>query len=83
MSSRVAVSAWYNRKYPNAGLALLTPEVVHYDHADTVIERCAEVLTTAHVAHPERFISHPPPPLGPPRVAYINRPAEDQESSQT
>ena len=64
------------------GIALLTPEMVHYGHVNTVLDQRADVLTAAYRAHPDRFIHHPPVPQQPSSVAYINRPTDVDPASQ-
>jgi putative transposase len=53
---------WYNTKHRHQGIALLTPEIVHYGRAETVIAARQEVLQAAYAAHPERFVHKPPTP---------------------
>ena len=40
--------------------------------ADNVLAGRQAVLTAAHAAHPERFVLHPPRPLGLPSEVWIN-----------
>lgn len=57
--------AWYNREYHHAGNSLLTPEIVHCGLDQQVTEQRQQlVLLSAYLAHPERFVRHPPQPLG-------------------
>ncbi|NQS98156.1 MAG: hypothetical protein HQ591_06870 [candidate division Zixibacteria bacterium] len=35
---------WYNLEYRHTGIGLLTPNMVHYGKAETVIEKRNEVL---------------------------------------
>lgn len=65
---------WYNDEHRHWGLGLLTPEVVHFGRAPAVLEARAQTLTAAYVAHPERFVQHPPRPLTLPEAVYINPP---------
>ena len=56
---------WYNTEHRHAGIAMLTPETVHYGRAQTVLEQRRRVLHGAWLRHPERFVDGPPqhPPL--------------------
>jgi putative transposase len=53
-------SPWYNPEHRHHGIALLTPEMVHYGRADAVIAARQEVPNAAYAAHPERFVRKPP-----------------------
>ncbi len=73
---------WYNTEHHHSGLALLTPEVVHYGRTVEVLAARQQVLTAAWDAHPERFVRRPPVPASPPDAVWINppRPASEEES---
>ena len=66
--------AWYNRRHHHSGLGLLTPYVVHHGLAAETTTRRQGVLTTAYLAHPERFVMAAPVSPPPPTAAWINRP---------
>jgi putative transposase len=70
---------WQNHEHHHWGLGLLTPATVHHGQADAVLARRQAVLTAAQVAHPERFVRHPPRPLPLPREVWINPPADGPE----
>ena len=53
---------WYNGEHRHGGISMLTPEQVHFGHADQVIARRKAVLREAWAAHPERFVSGQPKP---------------------
>lgn len=72
---------WYNLEHHHWGLALLTPAQVHYGHVDTVIDHRQRVLDAAHAAHPERFIRDRPTARRPPDEAWINRPPQEDNST--
>ncbi len=72
---------WYNTEHRHQGIALLTPETVHYGRAETVIAARQEVLQAAYAAHPERFVRNPPVPLPLPQAVWINPPSKDEEQS--
>jgi putative transposase len=65
---------WQNHEHHHFGLGLLTPAVVHAGQADAVLAARQLVLNTAHAAHPERFVHHPPRPLPLPTEVWINPP---------
>lgn len=65
---------WYNEVHRHSGVALMTPEAVHYGHADGLQEVRARALLEAYQAHPERFVNGAPRPWPLPTAAWINRP---------
>ncbi len=72
---------WYNTEHRHQGIALLTPETVHYGRAETVIAARQEILQAAYAAHPERFVRKPPNALPLPEAVWINPPSQDEEQS--
>jgi putative transposase len=70
---------WQNHEHHHWGLGLLTPATVHFGRANAVLAGRQAVLTAAHAAHPERFVRHPPRPLGLPTAVWINPPADRPE----
>jgi len=65
---------WYNQGHRHTGISLLTPEMVHYGRADTIIQSRQNVLTAAYEAHPERFVRKMPLHKPLPEAAWINPP---------
>ena len=65
---------WYNHEHHHSGIALLTPEMLHYGMAGEVIELRQQVLDQAYARNPERFVHARPkhPPL--PTAVWINPP---------
>jgi putative transposase len=65
---------WYNHEHHHSGIALLTPEMLHYGMAGEVIEQRQQVLDQAYARNPERFVrarpKHPPQPT----AVWINPP---------
>ena len=51
--------AWYNHQHHHSGIALLTPEMLHYGMAGKVIEQRQQVLDAAYARNPERFTHAP------------------------
>jgi len=69
---------WYNRRHHHSGIALLTPETVHYGRAQAVLAARQAVLQQAYAAHPERFRGRVPRPLALPPAVWINPPAPNE-----
>jgi putative transposase len=65
---------WYNHEHHHSGLALMTPDTVHFGQADTVYQRRQQVLAAAYAAHPERFVRGKPTPSPLPKEVWINKP---------
>jgi len=70
---------WYNTEHHHSGIALLTPEMLHYGIAEEVIEQRQKVLDAAYARTSERFThahpKHPPQPnacwIKPPKPATV------------
>jgi putative transposase len=73
---------WYNREHRHAGIAMMTPQAVHYGHAAQLHQARAAVLAGAYAAHPERFVRKPPAPTPLPVAVWINRPEPTAEAAQ-
>jgi len=67
---------WYNTAHRHSGIAMMTPEQVHYGRSGIVLERRAKVLAEAFNAHPERFVAGMPQPQELPGAVWINPPLE-------
>ena len=65
---------WYNSEHYHSGIAMVTPESLHYGRAGQVIAARAQVLSIAHAAHPARFVRHAPVPQPLPTAVWINPP---------
>jgi putative transposase len=65
---------WYNTEHRHSAIGLLTPEMVHYKRTATIIDARQSVLTSAYVAHPERFVHRAPTPPSVPTTVWINPP---------
>jgi putative transposase len=70
---------WYNGDHHHNGIALLTPEIVHYGKAEAVTSQRQIVLASAFDAHPERFVHGRPVPPSLPKAAWINKPKVESE----
>jgi putative transposase len=73
---------WYNIEHRHSGLGMLTPADVHFGRAARRVEDRAQVLVTAHQAHPERFVRGVPVPPPAPTEVWINKPATQERSAQ-
>jgi putative transposase len=67
---------WYNHQHYHSGIGLMTPASVHYGVADAVRQQRNQVLQTAYLAHPERFVNGPPVAPALPDAVWINQPQE-------
>jgi putative transposase len=65
---------WYNQEHHHSGIALLTPEMLHYGMAAEVIRQRQQVLNQAYARNPERFVRARPKPLPQPTAVWINPP---------
>jgi putative transposase len=66
---------WYNEEHRHSGLGLLTPAMVHYGQAESILRQRQEVLDVAYQLHPELFVRSAPKPPALPSEVWINRPA--------
>jgi len=69
---------WYNHEHHHSGIALLTPEMLHYGTAGEVIRQRQQVLNGAYARNPERFVKACPKPLPQPTAVWINPPVPAQ-----
>jgi putative transposase len=66
---------WYNNEHRHSGIALMTPEQVHYGMTPQVQENRARTLNQAFIRHPERFKGTIPKPLSISEAVWINKPS--------
>ncbi len=69
---------WYNRSHRHSGIAMLTPEQLHYGEAEAILEHRQRVLDAAYRAHPERFVGGPPRVDEVPKEVWINPPTKPE-----
>ena len=69
---------WYNHEHYHSGIGLLTPESVHYGHAQAVTQARQVTLLNAYQAYPERFVNKSPQPPTLPTAVWINPPKPTQ-----
>jgi putative transposase len=67
---------WYNTEHHHSGIALLTPEMVHYGLDEEVTANRNVTLARAYRLHPERFVRKQPEPPKLPTAVWINPPAQ-------
>jgi putative transposase len=67
---------WYNEEHRHSGLGLLTPAMVHYGQAESVLQQRQAVLDVAYQLHPERFVRSAPKPPQLPSEVWINKPSQ-------
>jgi len=72
---------WYNTEHRHGGIALLTPEDVHFGRAPRVLAQRQRVLDAAFKDHPERFPKGRPIVPALPTAVYINPPAKTESST--
>jgi putative transposase len=65
---------WYNDEHRHGGIALLTPQDVHYGRARDVLQARYILRLAAYNAHPERFVNGPPRLPELPVAVWINPP---------
>ena len=71
---------WYNDQHCHSGIALLTPSMVHFGQAPTVLTQRQLVLDAAYLAHPERFVRKAPTVQPLPDMVWINKPVSSDSS---
>ncbi len=67
--------SWYNKEHHHSGIALMTPEQVHYGTAERIYQIRATVLSAAFEENPIRFRGKIPVPRRLPEAAWINKPS--------
>jgi len=65
---------WYNTEHRHSGIAMLTPECVHYGRAEEVVAARQRVMAAAYAKNPERFVRGGTRSLPLPQAAWINPP---------
>jgi len=66
--------AWYNTEHRHSGIAMVTPENVHYNNHQEVLNDRARTLAAAWLRHPERFVKGMPAVRKVPSEVWINNP---------
>jgi putative transposase len=65
---------WYNRVHRHSGIALMTPETVHFGSAAGLTQQRCVTLDAAFAAHPNRFKRRRPQPPKLHTAVWINPP---------
>jgi putative transposase len=65
---------WYNNEHRHSGIAMLTPEMVHYNYVNEVLEKRNRVYQRAYQSNPERFVNGVPKAKLPDNEVWINKP---------
>jgi transposase InsO family protein len=68
---------WYNDAHRHSGIALMTPQTVHYGNATMLTAQRTITLDAAFAAHPNRFKRRAPKPPTLPSAAWINPPKKE------
>ena len=74
---------WYNTVHRHSGIALMTPQAVHYGSAVALTQQRAVTLDAAFAANPNRFKGTAPKPPALPTAAWINPPKKKRTSITT
>lgn len=72
---------WYNKEHRHSGIALMTPEQVHYGLADEIHQHRSMILQSAFVKYPGRFKYKMPVPETLPKAVWINKPSTEKLES--
>ena len=65
---------WYNTEHRHGGIAMLTPDDVHHNRTQSVLEQRGRTLQAVWTRHPERFVRGIPQPDPLPQAVWINPP---------
>jgi len=65
---------WYNKQHYHSGIGFLTPESVHYEFAENILENRKKVLLDAFEKNPKRFRFKKPKLENLPKSVWINKP---------
>ena len=66
--------SWYNTEHRHSGIAMLTPDSVHYNQYEKVLNARSIILFNAYMDHPERFVKGVPSVELVPKEVWINKP---------
>jgi putative transposase len=70
---------WYNTQHRHSGIAMLTPEHVHYNSHQDVLNARSSTLLKAYQIHPERFVKGVPKIQKVPTAVWINKPISKEQ----
>ena len=69
-----AFFSWYNTEHRHSGIAMLTPDNVHYNQYENILNARSTILLNAYMDHPERFVKGVPSVKQVPKEVWINKP---------
>ena len=69
---------WYNKDHRHSGIALMTPQQVHYGKSKKVFKFRSQVLLEAFQKNPIRFKGKMPKPYKLTEAVWINRPPTEE-----
>lgn len=69
--------SWYNISHKHSGIAMLTPENVHYNNINEVISQRQKVMDDVYNNYPQRFVKGVPIIKKPDNQVWINKPQMD------
>lgn len=69
---------WYCTEHHHSGIAMLTPESVHYGTYPQILTARSQTLQQAYIEHPERFVRGMPKVEDLPKQVWINKPATEE-----
>jgi putative transposase len=72
--------SWYNLEHKHSGIAMLTPQAVHYHLTDESLAQRQCVLNDAFARHPERFKYIAPTVTPLPTSVWINAPIQTHDA---
>jgi putative transposase len=73
---------WYNFNHRHSGIAMLTPQQVHYGKFQETLDRRSTTLVNAYLEHPERFVRGVPAIKQVPTEVWINKPNVKEQNAQ-
>lgn len=65
---------WYNTEHRHSGIAMLTPQQVHYGSFQQTLDQRSVALVNAYLEHPERFVKGVSEVKQVPTEVWINKP---------
>lgn len=68
---------WYNTSHKHSGIAMLTPENVHYDNIDEIVSKRQQVMNEVFKKHSQRFVKGVTVIKRPDNQVWINKPITD------
>jgi len=68
---------WYNTNHKHSGIAMLTPENVHYDNIEEIVSKRQIVMNEVYKKHSQRFVKGITIIKKPDAQVWINKPQMD------